>query len=74
MEQAVNPGNGSRRDEDIALDLLKFVAAATGTGRATAGAAGFVAGAATKADDQVTQLLTLYSKCLRTVQAKGEAR
>jgi hypothetical protein len=74
MEQAVNAGNGSRRDEDIALDLLKFVAAATGTGRPTASSAGFVPGAGTKADDQVTQLLALYSKCLRTVQAKGEAR
>ena len=74
MEQAVNPGNGSRRDEDIALDLLKFVTAATGAGRPTAASAGFVAGTATKTDDQVTQLLALYSKCLRTVQAKGEAR
>jgi hypothetical protein len=74
MEQAVNPGNGSRRDEDIALDLLKFVAATTGAGRPAAPSAGFVAGAATKADEQVTQLLALYSKCLRTVQAKGEGR
>jgi hypothetical protein len=74
MEQAVNPGNGSRRDEDIALDLLKFVAATTGVGRTAASSAGFVAASGSKADDQVTQLLTLYSKCLRTVQAKGEAR
>ncbi len=33
MEPVVNPGNSSRRDEDIALDLLKFVAATTGAGR-----------------------------------------
>jgi hypothetical protein len=74
MEQAVNPGNGSRRDEDIALDLLKFVAASSGAGRGTAPSTGFVAGTATKAEEHVTHLLALYSRCLRTVQAKGEAR
>jgi hypothetical protein len=74
MEQAVNPGNSARRDEDIALDLLKFVASATGTGRTATPSAGFVAGSGTKPDEQVTQLLALYSKCLRAVQAKGEAR
>ena len=30
MEQAVTTPNGSRRNEDIALDLLKFVAASAG--------------------------------------------
>ena len=30
MDQAVTTPNGSRRNEDIALDLLKFVAAIDG--------------------------------------------
>lgn len=70
MEQAVTAPNGSRRNEDIALDLLKFVAASAGLGRGTAPAAGFVAATGAKAEDQVNQLLTLYSKCLGVVQGK----
>jgi hypothetical protein len=70
MEQAVTAPNGSRRNEDIALDLLKFVAASAGLGRGTSPAAGFVAGSSAKPEDQVTQLLSLYSKCLTAVQGK----
>lgn len=71
MEQAATPAqNSARRNEDIALDLLKFVAAATGVGRTTGPSTGFVAATASKTDDQVTQLLELYTKCLRVVQGK----
>jgi hypothetical protein len=66
----VAPGNGARRNEDIALDLLKFVAATAGVGRASVPSTGFVAGGAPKPDDQVTQLLELYSRCLRAVEGK----
>ena len=68
MEEAATPANSSRRNEDIALDLLKFVASTAGLGRATTSSAGFVAGSGSKAEDQVDQLLDLYSKCLHTVQ------
>jgi hypothetical protein len=67
MEQAVNSATGARRNEDIALDLFKFVASTAGIGRATAPATGFVAPSAAKAEDQVDHLLELYTKCLRTV-------
>jgi hypothetical protein len=70
MEQAVTTPNGSRRNEDIALDLLKFVAASAGLGRGTSPAAGFVAASGGKPEDQVNQLLALYSKCLGAVQGK----
>jgi hypothetical protein len=70
MEQAVTAPNGSRRNEDIALDLLKFVAASAGIGRGAGPAAGFVAASGTKPEEQVNQLLALYSKCLATVQGK----
>jgi hypothetical protein len=70
MEQAVTTPNGSRRNEDIALDLLKFVAATAGLARGTSPAAGFVASTGTKPEDQVNQLLALYSKCLGAVQGK----
>ncbi len=75
MEQAVTTPNGSRRNEDIALDLLKFVATTAGVGRKESGAtAGFTATASPKSDDQVTQLLDLYGRCLNAVQGKGAAR
>jgi hypothetical protein len=70
MDQVVTTPNGSRRNEDIALDLLKFVAASAGLGRGSASAAGFVASSGAKPDEQVNQLLALYSKCLGAVQGK----
>jgi hypothetical protein len=73
MEQVPPTPNGARRNEDIALDLLKFVAGATGIGRATAPSTGFVPAAATKPEDQVTHLLELYSRCVRAVEGRGEA-
>jgi hypothetical protein len=73
-EEVHGPGchhpNGSRRNEDIALDLLKFVAATTGVIKATSAAAGFVAASGAKPEDQVNQLLALYTKCLGVVQGK----
>ena len=74
MEQAPATPNGARRNEDIALDLLKFVAGTTGIGRTMAPSTGFVPAAANKPDDQVTHLLELYSRCLKAVEGKGEAR
>jgi hypothetical protein len=62
--------NGARRNEDIALDLLKFVAGTANVGRAGAASAGFGAASSAKPDDQVTQLLELYARCLRTVEGK----
>ncbi len=70
MEQAVSALNGARRNEDIALDLLKFVAASAGLGRGPSPAAGFVAGSSSKPEEQVNQLIALYSKCLGAVQGK----
>ncbi|HEX4007850.1 MAG TPA: hypothetical protein VHX60_16880 [Acidobacteriaceae bacterium] len=70
MDQVPAPGNGARRNEDIALDLLKFVAATAGVGRATAPSTGFTAPSASKPEDQVTHLLELYTRCLRAVEGK----
>ena len=70
MEQPGTAPTGSRRNEDIALDLLKFVAASAGLGRGTSPAAGFVAASGAKAEDQVTHLLGIYTKCLAAVQGK----
>jgi hypothetical protein len=74
MDQPQNLPGGARRNEDIALDLLKFVSAAAGVGRATSPSTGFVAGPPVKPEDQITQLLELYSRCLRVVKGKEEAQ
>ena len=70
MDSVPVQGNGVRRNEDIALDLLKFVAATAGVGRGSAPSTGFVAGGAPRPEEQVTQLLELYSRCLRVVEGK----
>jgi hypothetical protein len=74
MEQPMAPASGSRRNEDIALDLLKFVASTTGVGRSTTASPGFVSSNAPKTEDQVDHLLNLYTRCLKVVEGKGDAR
>ena len=74
MEQAPNSAAGSRRNEDIALDLLKFVAATSGVGRTSGPSTGFTAGSTPKPEDQITHLLELYSRCLKVVEGKGDSR
>ena len=62
--------NGARRTEDIALDLLKFVAAQAHVGtKATSGGVGFGVAAGSKPDDQVTELLALYARCRQAVES-----
>jgi hypothetical protein len=58
----------ARRTEDIALDLLKFVAAQAHVGSKTTGATGFGVTATAKPDDQVTDLLELYARCRQAVE------
>lgn len=71
MDQPQITPNVARRNEDIALDLLKFVASTTGVGRATAPSTGFTASSSNKPEDHVEQLLDLYTRCLKTVSRDG---
>ena len=72
MEEAPATGSGaSRRNEDIALDLMKFIAMTTGYGRTASTGVGFQGtGSAAKPEDYATHLLELYGKCLGAVAAK----
>jgi len=59
---------GSRRNEDIALDLMKFVAMTTNYGRTVGGGVGFQGSAAvSKPEEFADHLLELYGKCLKAV-------
>ena len=59
----------ARRTEDIALDLLKFIASTTNVVRSGGGSTpGFAGGSPPKGEDQVTQLLDLYGRCRAAVE------
>ena len=57
---------GSRRNEDIALDLFKFIADRTDMGKA-GGGVGFQT-ADTAQQDRADKMLDLYGRCLTAVQ------
>jgi hypothetical protein len=61
--------NAARSNEDIALDLLKFIAAHANVAGKGTGATGFGAAATSKPDEQVTHLLELYARCREAVEA-----
>ncbi len=63
-----------RRSEDIALDLLKFVAGHANIKSGSTGSTpGFAAPSSAKAEDGVTQLLDLYARCRQAVEAPAAA-
>jgi hypothetical protein len=71
MEEAAVLPHLSRRNEDIALDMMKFIAMTTGYGKTTTSGVGFQgSGAASKPEDYAGHLLELYSRCLSAVQSK----
>ena len=74
MDASNTAGLGARRNEDIALDLLKFVAGVANVGRTTSSSTGFIAAGGAKADDHVAELLDLYGRCLKAVEGKGAGK
>ena len=61
---------GSRRNEEIALEMMKFIASTTGYGKIGSPGAGFQGGTVNTAEDYATPLLDLYTRCLNTVNGK----
>ncbi|HEX3321675.1 MAG TPA: hypothetical protein VHR84_13295 [Terriglobales bacterium] len=71
MEGVAGITMGSRRNEDIALDLMKFVAMTTGYGKTSSSGVGFQGGgAASKPEEYASHLLELYGKCMAAVEKK----
>jgi hypothetical protein len=71
MEEVPAVNVGSRRNEDIALDMMKFIAMTTGYGRTSGSGVGFQGGgAASKPEEYAGHLLDLYGRCLGAVQGK----
>lgn len=64
-----SPASHTRRTEDIALDLLKFVAAHAQLGAKSGGSTtGFAAPSSVRPEDQVEQMLKLYARCREAVE------
>lgn len=73
MDEVAGISVGQRRNQDIALDLMKFIAMTTGYGRTSGGAGGLGfqgTGAAAKPEEYAGHLLELYGKCLNAVEKK----
>jgi len=70
MEEQDRATPGVRRNEDIALDMMKFIAVTTGYGKAGSPGAGFQGETISNAEDYARHLLELYGQCLVAVQGK----
>ena len=70
MEEGSSISVGTRRNEDIALDLMRFIAVTTGYGKTGSPGAGFQGDTVSKAEDYARHLLDLYGECLTAVQGK----
>ncbi|MGA2569982.1 MAG: hypothetical protein ABSF23_05640 [Terracidiphilus sp.] len=70
MEIVSSAALGARRNEDIALDLMKFIAGTAGVGKPAAPSTGFSGMGAAKPEEHVNQLLALYTRCLKAVEGK----
>ena len=70
MDETPGIGAGSRRNEDIALDMMKFIAMTTGYGKTGSGVTGFQGGQPTKPSEYADHLIDLYGRCLNVVQGK----
>ena len=61
------PGGGRSKD-DVALDLMKFIAVNAGYGKSGQAAAGFSAKASTHSSDELAEeLLNLFDRCRKVI-------
>ncbi len=61
-------GGPPRGKDDVALELMKFIAVATGYGRSSGSSAGFSGKPVTRsAEEQAEALLELFEHCRRVV-------
>ena len=64
-----NNNSALRRSEDIALDLLKFVASHANLGNKGGSSTGFGLPSAPRSEDQITQVFDLYARCREAVES-----
>jgi hypothetical protein len=60
---------GGRSKDEVALELMKFIAVTTGYGKATQGSAGFSGKpSARSAEEHADALLELFNRCRKVVK------
>lgn len=67
----MDSNNNARRTEDIALDLLKFVASQANVSKSSS-STGFGLPTTTRPEDQVAHLLDLYVRCRQAVESPAK--
>jgi hypothetical protein len=70
MSETPMPPMPNRRDEEIALEMMKFVASTTGYGKTAQSGAGFQSGTVSKPEEYARHLLDLYGQCLVAVRGQ----
>jgi hypothetical protein len=61
----------ARSDNEVALELMRFIATTTGYGKSPQASAGFSGKPQTRtAEEQAEALLDLFDRCRRTVREK----
>jgi len=64
--------DGARSQDQVALDLMKFVALTTGYGKASQSSAGFSGKPVTRsAEEHAEALLELFERCRRVVKKES---
>jgi hypothetical protein len=67
--EAAAPAAGGRSKDDVALELMKFIAVTTGYGK-SAGSAGFSGKPVTRsAEEHAESLIELFERCRKVVGA-----
>lgn len=66
-EEMHNTATAGRSDNDVALELMKFIAVTTGYGRG-ATATGFGAKTVRTPEEYAESLLDLFTRCRKTVE------
>jgi len=67
--EATPPAGPARSADEVALELMKFIAVSTGYGKATYSSTGFSGKpVARSAEEQVDALLELFQRCRQTVK------
>ena len=66
---STTPAAGGRTKDEVALDLMKFIAVATGYGKATQSSTGFSAKPSTRsAEEHAEALLELFERCRKALK------
>jgi hypothetical protein len=66
--EAKGASGGGRSKDDVALDLMKFIAVSTGYGKSGQPTTGFSAKTGTRSPEELAEdLLTLFGRCRKAV-------